>query len=165
MRSGSMLKHLIKWGRVTGERDSKAMPLNQVSYLGKSSDAVQWMPYGFDASPPLNTLTVVLGVFGLDCKIHLPGSPGKGPTLKPSGEVVVYNPETGSHIHFREDGTIYIKGTTVTIDAKLIVTGDTELGAVVNSGGTNIGKTHAHGAGSYLDSLSGSVSGTSGTPI
>ncbi len=182
----SSLKTLITWAATSRPRvggSGGKIPTQQVAYLGKASSSVPWFPYGLDANVPTNVLSVLLGVLGRDSKAHLPGSPGQAPETD-LGEVQLYHPPTGSRVHLLADGSIKIEaggvfallepsggitlepgGGPVTVDGDLVVTGSTTLSATVTSAGKNIGSTHTHLAGTYLDSLAAPVTGISGIPI
>ncbi len=188
-----MKRTAIKWAatrlsrRVSG---AGKPPTQQVSYMDQVANVSLWTPYGFDAAVPPDKLALLLSILGNpDNQVGLMGSPGEGPALEDT-EVAVYHPPTGSKIHFLKDGSITIVSgstsitmtvaggikitpgaTPLTVDGDLVVTGTlavtgaSTLGAAVTAGGVNIGSTHGHLAGTYLDSVGSPVTGTAGIPV
>jgi len=178
------MKSAIKWAATSLKRVASAgkVAIQQVTYMGKGATVSTWTPYGMDSSPPPGQLALLFSILGnSDNQVGLVGSPGEGPELKP-GEVVYFHPLTGSKVHFLADGSILIESgaatfsitpdagisitpgaSPVTINGALTVTGATAL-AAVTSNGVNISSTHLHAAGTYLDSVAGAVTGSSGVP-
>lgn len=149
----SAIKGMIRWARTSKDgSDAGQIPVQQVEYLGKVGDAASWMPYGFHALAPAGELALVVSLQGNpESRVAIVGSPTSRPKLA-AGEVVVYHPRTGTKIHLKNDGTVEVEASSVTItaesltvDGDLTVTGDTALGAAVTSAGVNIGSTHVHG--------------------
>lgn len=164
------LRGLIHWGSTSRAVDeSGSAPVQEVAYLGKTSNQVPWFPFGYDASVPAEKLVVVASILGdADSQIMFPGSPGEGPA-KASGEVVVYHPSSGARVHMKRDGSILIEpasGQEVKVDGDLTVTGDvdvegdTTLAANVTSLGKDISNTHLH-----LGSATAPTGGVSNTGI
>ena len=155
--ASSKLARLLRWCRIPRDGEGSAdFPIQQVSYLGKTGNAVVWFPYGVHASIPEDqggngSLALMLSMRGnAEERVVLPGSPQKRPMTLAPGELAVYHPPTGSLIHFRASGDVDITAPNlnvvgdVTITGDLTVSGDTALASVVTSAGTDIGDGHVH---------------------
>lgn len=101
------LRSLIRWALVTADGDGDLdFPIQKLTYLGKSAEAVTWFPYGYHANMPANTLGLMLSAQGLpEGRVMFGGSPSARPSIS-SGEVAVYHPETGSILHMKDGGDI-----------------------------------------------------------
>lgn len=150
-------------------KDDKSFPLTQVQAYGQASDVLILNPYGMHSNPPQDAYAITFSINDQqENRAAICYKPDiRQKELKP-GEVYFGNDITGSKIFFDEDGNInvicendenvIIKGAcnitvegNVTITAPLTkivgdleVTGDTALGAVVTSDGTNISDDHKH---------------------
>ncbi len=176
MASGNPLKRLLRWAKVSrdGGDDDGPFPIQQVEFLMKTGKAVVWFPFGYHANVTADQLAMLFSMQGnAEAGVILPGSPRERPALEP-GEVAVFLPsgKGGAIMKLQEDGRILVRSTVgvtveadVTITGNLTVVGNTVLGAVVTSAGTDISNTHNHGPGLYLDSGAGAVTGTTGTPV
>lgn len=146
-------------------RDSGALPVQQVTYLGKRATAALWFPYGVHANIPSGELGVLLSLLGVtEMRLALPGSPARRPKTLASGEVAFYHPPTGSRVHFLANGDVRVTagastvliaasgaitltpgaGQKVLVAGDLEVTGATTLGGVVTSAGKDISDSHVH---------------------
>jgi hypothetical protein len=111
----NMLKALVRWSSIsTFSKDNQSFPLHQVTYMGKSADAVAWYPFGYHANPGKDALCLMFAVDAdPENRVMFPGSPQDRidpllPTPLKEGEVLIFHPETKSFIHFLKDGTIDI---------------------------------------------------------
>lgn len=165
-----MDKYIIQSGQVSlPGKDNKPFPLTQIQAYGQAADVVVLNPYGMHSNPPADSYAITFAINGQnENRAALCYKPDiRQKDLKP-GETVFGNDVTGSRVFFDEDGNIIvncendenvtIKGACnitvdgdVTIVAPLVkvdgnfeVTGDTALGAVVTSSGTNISNDHKH---------------------
>jgi phage gp45-like len=145
--------------------------VHQIEYLGKTANCLLVFPYGLDANPGPDALTLLLAAQGASgAKLGIADDPQNRPKNLANGEVALYHPGSGSLLHFRESGDLdidTIKGAqgNVNINADTVnltvtnsvevagdlnvsgdfdVTGDTSLGANVTSNGKDISDTHAH---------------------
>lgn len=118
----SSISRLIRWASITRPgKDDKALPIQQVSYLGKSADCTIVFPYGMHANVDGDSLTLVFAVGGDDDnKAGISTSGNRRQQLAP-GEVMVYSPVTGDSVVFKAGGGIDL---TTTGDLNASVTGD-----------------------------------------
>ena len=114
-----MLKNLIRWAVITApSADDKDFPTHQITYMGKVADCLAWFPYGFHANPGAETLALMVAANAdNENRVMFPGSPKERldellPTPLAEGELLVFNPLTKSHIHFKADGSIDIDSKT-----------------------------------------------------
>ena len=100
-----MLRDIIKLCRVSlSGKDDGRLPIQQVSYMGKTIDALVIMPYGTHANLPVDTLGTVFACNADDGNLHvLPTVQDKRIKDLAPGEFIVYHPETKSFIHFKND--------------------------------------------------------------
>jgi phage gp45-like len=154
----NVIKNLLRWANITKSSDDSARyPIQQLSYLGKVADSIILFPYGMHANIPAENIVLMFSAQGHEeNRAALPiAGPGR-PKLK-SGEVAIFNKESGSVITLKQSGEIEItapSGVTVAgnltvngnvqVNGNLTVTGDTALGANVTSNSINIGSTHTH---------------------
>lgn len=136
--------------------DDKQLPVQQVEFLGKATDAFRIFPYGMSANVPVDFLCMLFpnGWF-------LPMSPLKRPVGLESGEVVFYHPITGAKTVYKNDGSIETDSENVLFTGNAVIAGDATikgnltvegnlsvLGASslkdVTSNGVNIDSTHTH---------------------
>lgn len=169
MRSGSNMKNYIKRAVITkAGNDDTARPIQQVEYLGKTSDAEIIFPYGHHANLPENSLLVMFPVLDQSSnQVALGGLPDERIQVD-AGEVVFFHPLTKAKIHFKADGNIEIDSLekdvqitcksaiieasasvdittpTTNINGDLNVSGATALSATVTSNGKDISDTHTH---------------------
>jgi phage gp45-like len=181
------VKNLIKKATQTlPVDDSDNYPTAQITFLGQTQTARLITSYGFVSSPPVGSEWIIFNLrANSDDKMGIANPYGnrfKGPDsggIK-EGEAGIYNIKTGNYIFFNsESDTIEVckKNKSITIDEDLNITAKNVTinasGNVTLNGGTvNISSnttidskpflTHTHQAGSYVDSLSGPVTGTSG---
>lgn len=108
------IKSLLRWARISGTTaDDTDIPVQQSDYLGKVGDALIWLPYGYHASLPIDTLAIILAMSAnADARVALPGSPRLRVQPIAVGENVVYHPGTGTKIHFKANGDIDIETKT-----------------------------------------------------
>lgn len=153
-----MISKLLRWVRVIkpGEDDPTKFHVQQIEYMGKISNALMVFPYGVHANIPENAFGVMFTVQGnQDNRGVIAWVPKGRPQLK-GGEVAFYHPPTDAFMIWRENGdldietgtsgtgNININATLTTINGDLTVTGDTLLGDIVKSQGTDISHTHTH---------------------
>jgi phage gp45-like len=148
----NVIKNLLRWANITKSSDDSAgYPIQQLSYLGKVADSIILFPYGMHANIPADNIVLMFSVQGHEeNRAALPiTGPGR-PKLK-TGEVAIFNKESGAVITLKQSGEIEItapSGVTVAgdlaVNGNLTVTGDTALGANVTSNSINIGSTHTH---------------------
>jgi hypothetical protein len=107
--SANALRRLLRWAKVSlNSADGDDWPVQQVVYLGKTGDSLQWFPYGYHANIPVGQLTIIGSLMGkAEMRVSFPGSPLERPQIA-SDENVVYHPPTGSKVHFRSNGDIEI---------------------------------------------------------
>ena len=149
------IRNLIKRALVTkAVNDANDFQVMQVSYMGKTADIENILPYGLCSSPPVNSLSIMLNVNAHEeNRVGITNSPRiRFKNLK-QGEVAVGNYLTGSVVKFLENGdievtsandlvvtvagneTVDITGdSTVTVggDANVTVTGTTTLTSTGN---------------------------------
>jgi|TARA_R110002096_G_scaffold157101_10_gene321911 phage gp45-like len=134
------IRSLIKLAVVTDPlQDVNAIPIHQVSYNGKVGNSVPWFPFGFNAVPDANSLSLVVTPNGRsEERIDFPSSPQRRVFVE-TGEVVVYHPATQSKILFKSDGTINIESVTqVNVTAPLTqVTGNLDVTGTLGVGGAS----------------------------
>jgi hypothetical protein len=155
------------WGRITGKDAKKKYPNQQTVFLGRVGEYSIISPYGLYADLPDECLLKEIGE-GAAISVTV-----KRPSDNEQGEPVFFHPSTNTRIIARNDGnldiftsdsggsvniytvsavitaseSVTIDSPSTTITGNLTVDGSTSLGANVTSGGTNIGKTHVHPAG------------------
>ena len=136
------------WAKITRKGDeSGQFPIQQVSYLGRVSDAMILFPYGMHANLPVDQLGLLIDKNG---RVFM-GTSAVGRIAVEEGEVVFYHPGTKSKIHFKESGDIdvvsannvNIQATTTAIDGDLTVTGDITATGEVTGNGVDL-STHTH---------------------
>ena len=134
--AGKVIKSLLRWAKVSRDGDDAGnYPVQQVTYLGKVGDALVWLPYGYHAVVPADTLAFLASMQGNpEARVAMPGSPTLRPRIA-AGEVVVYHPPTGSKIHFRANGDVEVTGVrdvsvTAAGDATVSAGGDVDVNAV-----------------------------------
>lgn len=165
-----MGKKIIQSARVSlSGSDDKTFPVAQIQAYGQAADALVIWPYGMHGSLPVDSYAISFSINGQQ---EFRGIIGYKPDLRKknlkSGEVIFGNFMVGSTVFFDEDGnitiecendkiinikgdanitvegTVTITAPTVIIDGNLQVNGETSLGEVVTSDGTNISNTHKH---------------------
>jgi phage gp45-like len=155
----ALVKTLLRIAYVTATMDDTGQfPKIQVGYLGKTGDASVWFPFGFHASPDLETVCVIAAMQGNpDSRVAFPGNQDNRPALE-RGEVVLFHPATGSKVHMKAGGDIEVVSTTkvlidapaaqftgdVEVDGDLDVAGATALSATVTANSKDISDTHSH---------------------
>lgn len=139
------IKNLWKLAVTTkASSDTQDMPIHQIQYYGKLSDAVAWYAYGFHANPGKNTLGLLVSIGGNpENKAILPGSPkdrlgSKLPTPLEEGEVLFYNPLTQSYIHILKDGSLDISSQK---DVNVTTVANVNIVSAVNVNITSTVKT------------------------
>ena len=132
------IRSLVKIAMITNPGiDSGKIPVHQLTYMEKIGNSTPWFPFGFNAVPDINSLTLVLTPNGRsEDRVDLPSSPQRRVFVE-TGEVVVYHPATQSKIHFKADGSISIDSPTqVNVTAPLTqVTGDLDVTGTLGVGG------------------------------
>ena len=160
-----MMSKLLRWVRVIkpGVDDPSKFHVQRIEYMGKVSDALMVFPYGIHANVPENAFGIMFTIQGNQDNRGVIAWVPKGRPKLEGGEVAFYHPPTDAFIIWRTNGDldietgsegtgeINIKATLTTINGDLTVTGDTTLGAVVTSNGTDISNTHTHSQGSDSD--------------
>lgn len=159
------LKNLITYARVTLPLDdSKNFKIVQITYLDKTTNALIVLPYGLYAGIPNNIRLLKFNVLGDPGNLSvIPFDQENRYKNLAEYEVKVGNPNSGSYIYFKADGSIEIKSTSdMTIDvngdlnikatnfkidaiktdlgvsgAKIARVGDAVSGGVITTGGTN----------------------------
>ena len=152
------------------KKDDKLFHTTQVSYNGKSADIEIQTPYGFCSVSPKNSLVLMLNIHGQEeNRIGFADSPQERFKNLEEYEVQVGNYNTLASIKFNKDksidittlqGVVNINATTININGKLNVVGDTTFTGALTSNGKNISDTHNH-AGSP-SAPTGGVSNTGG---
>jgi len=123
---------VIRWAVTEAGDDSGEYQTQQVSYLRRSGRSASAYPYGYTALAPADVLSVLMSISGKsDARAHMPIS---GPIRKKvkEGENAMWH-ESGSYIHFKNDGDIEIHA------AKNLVF-DT-VGASITTAGSYISST------------------------
>jgi phage gp45-like len=119
--------------------------VQQVSYRGRTANAMMWFAYGHHANLPVDVLAQLVATSGRpESRIAFPGSPLERPTGGDPGDVFWFHPQTGSRFHFKANGEVEATCGKLTITGDLTVTGASALGSTVTSGGTDISDTHTH---------------------
>ena len=146
------IKNLIKYGKITkAGDDTKAFPVQQITYNGKTVDCLILNPFGYHANLDIDALVAVLAVEGDESNRFAVG--GYTPT-RPAcdiGETVIFHPETQSYIKFTKTGAIAINtaskdvnitATNVNITGNLTVTGDMQIdgASTLGAGGAAIAR-------------------------
>lgn len=126
--------------------DATDFQVMQVSYMGKTADIENILPYGLCSSPPIDSLSLVFTVNAQEeNRAGITNSPRLRFKNLKEGEVAVGNYLTGSVVKFLEDGNIEVTSanglvvtvagdSTVTVggDANVTVTGTTTLTSTGN---------------------------------
>lgn len=169
----SMLRNLIRWVTITkaGDDDTGEVPTQQIKYLGKVATTKMIFPYGLHGNVPAGGFGVAWSIQGNpDNRVTMAWTPLNRPKLE-AGEVAFYHPPTEAFMIWRVNGDLDIEtgnggggnvnimcseanvvaSTSITFDTPaatftgdLTVDGDSILGPVVTSGGTDIGQGHGH---------------------
>lgn len=134
------------WSKITRKGTEEGVyPVQQVTYLGRLSDAFILFPYGMHANLPVGQLGLLLS------EKVLIGTSAIGRITVEEGEVVLYHPSTKTKIHFKASGdldiesanNVNIKATTVAVDGDLTVSGDVIAVGEVTGNGVDL-STHTH---------------------
>lgn len=146
-----MLSRLLRWARITkAGSDTEQFATQQVSYLGKTANALMVFPYGVHANVPPDSLALMFSVQdSADNRAAIAWEPKDRPTLKDT-EVTFYHPPSGSLLKWDADGnllidngqaTVKLEGDTMTLNGNLVVNG------TMTNNGKNVGDTHQHSQG------------------
>lgn len=114
-RIAGAIKRLIRVGRISlgAQGDASPMPVQQVSYLGKTGDAFMAFPYGLHANVPPAYLALLFAQDGKpEARLAYPMSPKQRPLALPEGEFVVYNPVTKTEVRFLANGDLAVTTKT-----------------------------------------------------
>jgi len=158
----SYLKRLIRWAKVVkAGADSGVYPVQQVTYLGKTGDAVMLFPYGMHANVD-EGLSIVLAVGGdAENRAAIPTSMSRRSQLE-AGDVEIYSPVSRSRITIRAnsdieavgknitataDESVTVKAPTITLDGDAVVTGGLTVDGTMTNAGKDVGATHGHAQG------------------
>ena len=143
----SLIYNMVKRALVRKPiNDASNFQIMQVSYMGKTADIENILPYGLCSSPPVDSLSLVFTVNAQEeNRAGITNSPNLRFKNLLEGEVAVGNYLTGSVVKFLADGNIEVTSAndlvvtvagdeTVTIggDAAVIVTGTTTLTSTGN---------------------------------
>lgn len=156
----SRLKNLIRWAKIgKSGTDDKQFPVQQVTYLGKTGNAMMVFPFGYHANLTPDALGLLFSIAGNEeNRAFIGATPQNRPQLA-AGEVVVYHPDSGSQVLFKASGDIEVTtatnvkvtaGQSVTIDSpQATFTGDVQIDGALNvTGAGSIGgkdfATHVH---------------------
>lgn len=135
----NIIRSLIRRATITlGGKDDLDVPIQQVSYLGKTADVEIITPYGVHANLPTNNdvLMTMWSVAGQeDFRVGMGYTPKLRPKETPVGEVIFYHPLTQSRVQFKNNGDIEIDSTgdngstiiTIKKDLSITVLGDTTI--------------------------------------
>lgn len=119
------------WATITRKGSEKGTyPIQQITYLGRVTDAFTLFPYGMHANLPAKQLGLLLDAQG---QIFM-GTSAVGRIKVEAGEVVFYHPGTQSKVHFKASGdidvvtnaqlnivakTVAVKADSVDVDASV----------------------------------------------
>lgn len=120
----SILRNIVKWAYTSLQmNDTGEFPTIQVTTLGNVAQNITLIyPYGYNASPSLNTVCLILNVQGNeDNKVAFVLSGPDREKTSNEGEVVIFNPKTKSKIFLDKNGNIDIQSSGV-----VNINGDTE---------------------------------------
>jgi hypothetical protein len=93
------------WARITRKGSEEGVyPIQQVTYLGRVSDAIILFPYGMHANLPVDQLGLLIDDKG---RVFI-GTSAVGRITVEEGEVVFYHPATKSKTHYKNNGDIDI---------------------------------------------------------
>lgn len=125
-----MLSKLIRWAVITAFcKNDKQFAVQQISHMGKTSDALIVFPWGFHANPGAGVLALRLAVQGnTDNAAAMPTDP-KAKSMFAEDDSGLFHPPTGSFFICRAGGGMDIE------------TGDGGSGNVnVNAAKVNLGE-------------------------
>jgi phage gp45-like len=130
-----MLRNILRWARITkAGTDSEQFHVQQISYLGKTANAIIAEPYGHHANCSPDSLGLLFSVQDMpENKATIAWSPKNRPKAA-EGEVLLYHPKTNSYIAWREGGNLEIitdANVTATIGGNIDVTCGANLTADV----------------------------------
>lgn len=113
-----LFKRLIRWALVTkAGGDAGAYPIQQITYLGKTADAVMLFPYGLHANVDGDSIGPVFVFNGTDeNRGMLPTSMTRRSKLG-SGDVELYSPVSRSRVTIRANGNVEVDGADVSVTA------------------------------------------------
>lgn len=143
-----MLSKIEKWVQILlPSKEDKDFPVHQVTYNGKTGNAIAWYMYGWFANPPSGTLARMARINSHgEQRVISPDAPKNRPAAEAT-ECGMFHPETGTKIHLKANGDIEVSSTsdvTITVvgnvnitavDVNIIASGDT----VTESANTTIG--------------------------
>ncbi len=164
------MKNYIKRAVITkAGSDDTIRPVQQMEYLGRTTDAEIIFPYGVHANLPAGCMMTVIPILDQSSNLVAFGGLPNERIQVEEGEVVFFHPLTKAKIHFKADGNIEIDSLEkdvqitcnsasitasssvditapeTTVDGNFTVTGDTSLSDTVTSNGKDISDTHVHG--------------------
>lgn len=156
--------------------DSSAYPQGQAGYGDKTSNFLRYSPYGLFSNPPKGSWVLLLSSQGQEAvKIGLIADFLNRKKNTNEGECGLYNTLTGTLIHLKSDGSLFIdaKGDldlevagnaniNITGDAIITTTGKTEINSggdadIIASGIVNLGALGGFGVARIGDAVSGGV--------
>jgi len=146
--------------------DTGAYPVQQVSYLGKTADAVMLFPYGLHANVDGTAIGPLFILNGSDeNRAMLPTSMTRRSTLA-GGDVELYSPVSRSRVTLRANGDVEVDGKNVTVTASgaltataasasvtaatvavtgnVTITGNLSVTGTMTNAGKDVGATHGH---------------------
>ena len=124
-----MLRNLMRLCKITKANDNKGQfAQQQISYLGKTADGGVFLPYGYFANIPPDTLALMLSIQGhADNRALLPIDTKKWTKLA-EGETAFYHPTTDAFIIWRSTGDLDIETGVEGSGSVNINGGTTKLG-------------------------------------
>lgn len=161
-----MLRNLLRWARITSAgTDDQQFAVQQMEYLGKTSDGLMVFPYGLHGNVPPDSLALMFAVQGhADNRAAIAWTPKDRPQLA-SGEVAFYHPPTDALIKWDQGGNLVIttggngsaditvnaaastvnSSASVTINTPtLTLNGNLVVNGTMTNNGKDVGDTHRH---------------------
>lgn len=108
-----MIKKLLRWAKITGQRDnSKQFAVQQVTYKGKVADCLIIFPYGVDANLTDDCLVAMLAMEGnSENRAGIGWTPKDRLNLE-EGENGFYHPPTGVFFKYDKNGNAALDTTS-----------------------------------------------------
>jgi len=104
-----MSRNTVRWARITSPGDDdQDFAVQQMEYLGKTSDGFMVFPYGLHGNVPADSLALMFAVQDQpENRAAIGWTPKDRPTLG-DGEVAFYHPPTDAYIIWRQSGDLEI---------------------------------------------------------